>query len=358
MALYPPTAADRKVDHQVLLDTTARMFAACGMPVDKASLLARTLVLADLRGIHSHGVMRVPDYVAKLTREGVDPRGEPAIVSDKGGALLVDGHNSMGQIGGTFAMKAAIERARTSGIACAALRHSNHCGAMDWYARLAADADMIGLATTNAIPTMAPWGGAEKIVGLNPLAIAAPAAQEKILIVDTSFGATAHGKLRIYHQKGLPIPEGWALDRNGVPTTDTAAALEGLIQPIGQFKGIGLAVMMGVFASLLSGAAYGLESGNMVDGAKPGVDGQFFIAIDIGAFVDIATFKARVDGVVRQLRNCRPAPGATVYTPGQIEAQLEADYRANGIPLTVTTLNGILGTAETLGVDAAALAPA
>ena len=115
--------------------------------------------------------------------------------------------------------------------------------------------------------------------------------------------------------------------------------------------------MMGVFASLLSGAAYGLESGNMVDGAKPGVDGQFFLAIDVGAFVDLATFKSRVDGVVRQLRSCRPAPGATVYTPGQIEAQLEADYRANGIPLTVTTLNGILRTAEKLGVDAAALAP-
>ena len=357
MALYPPTAADRRVDFQSLLDSTTRIFSACGMADDKAGLLAQTLVLGDLRGIHSHGVMRVPDYVEKLTREGVDPRGEPRIVSQRGGALLVDGGNSMGQIGGTFAMRAAIDCARTTGIACAALRHSNHCGAMDWYARLAANADMIGFATTNAIPTMAPAGGAEKIVGLNPLAIAAPANEEKILIVDTSFGATAHGKLRIYHQKGLPIPEGWALDQSGVPTTDTAAALEGLIQPIGQFKGVGLAVMMGVFASLLSGAAYGLESGNMVDGAKPGVDGQFFLAVDVGAFVDLATFKSRVDGVVRQLRSCRPAPGATVYTPGQIEAQLEADYRANGIPLTVTTLNGILRTAEKLGVDAAALAP-
>ena len=136
MALYPPTAADRRVDFQSLLDSTTRIFSACGMADDKAGLLAQTLVLGDLRGIHSHGVMRVPDYVEKLTREGVDPRGEPRTVSKRGGALLVDGGNSMGQIGGTFAMRAAIDCARTTGIACAALRHSNHCGAMDWYARL------------------------------------------------------------------------------------------------------------------------------------------------------------------------------------------------------------------------------
>ena len=138
------------------------IFRTCGMSHADASLLSRTLVFADLRGIHSHGVLRVPDYVKKLTKDGVDPAGQPRVVSDRGGALVIDGCNSMGQIGGSYAMDAAIERARTTGIAFAAVRGSNHCGAMDFYALKAARADMIGLAGTNALPTMAPWGGAEK----------------------------------------------------------------------------------------------------------------------------------------------------------------------------------------------------
>lgn len=358
MALYPPTAADRRIAHSLLRSIVSQIFAACGMLEDKAKLLAETLVGADLRGIHSHGVLRVPDYAAKLTKEGVNPRGEPRILRETGGALLVDGANSMGQIGGTFAMRSAIARARDSGIACAALRNSNHCGAMDWYARLAAAADMVGIATTNAIPTMAPWGGAEKIVGMNPIAIAAPSVGDQPLIIDTAFGATAHGKLRVYHQKGLPIPDGWAFDKDGRPTNDTAIALEGLIQPIGQYKGVGLAVLMGVLASALSGAAYGLEAGNMVDGAKSGVDGQFFLAINIAAFVDLTEFKRRVEGVMRQIRNCRRSAGNTqVFAPGDLEAKLEAESRAHGIPLNAVTLNGVIETGTKFGVDVSGLEP-
>jgi LDH2 family malate/lactate/ureidoglycolate dehydrogenase len=358
MALYPTTAADRRVPAELLLDVVTKIYASCSMNAENAALLADTLVSADLRGVHSHGVLRVPDYAAKLTRDGVNPRGAPRIVRRTGGALLIDGDNAMGQIGGAFAMRSAIATARTSGIACAALGGSNHCGAMDWYARLAAAEDMIGLATTNAIPTMAPVGGAEKIVGMNPVAIAAPSASEHVLIVDTGFGATAHGKLRVYHQKGLPIPPGWALDADGRPTTDTAAALEGLIQPVGQYKGIGLAVLMGVLASLLSGAAYGLESGNMKDGAVIGVDGQFFIAIDIAAFADVPAFKRRVDGVIREIRACRRAEGAEeILAPGELEARLEREQRAKGVLLNAVTLNGILKTAQERGVDARALEP-
>jgi LDH2 family malate/lactate/ureidoglycolate dehydrogenase len=329
------------------------------MPLAKAELLSDTLISADLRGVHSHGVLRVPDYVLKLTEQGVNPAAEPRILREAGGGLLVDGANSMGQIGGTFAMRSAIAKARETTIACAALRNSNHCGSMDWYARLAANADMIGFATTNSIPTMAPWGGAEKLVGMNPLSIAAPSADEHPLIVDTAFAATAHGKLRVYHQKGLSIPEGWALDKDGRPTTDTAAALEGLIQPIGQHKGVGLAVLTGVLSSVLSGAAYGLESGNMVDGAKAGVDGQFFVAINVAAFTDLDDFKQRVRGIQQQIRGCRPAAGqgSDIYAPGDVEAKLEADHRAKGILLNAATLNGVISTAEKLGVDASILSP-
>ena len=136
-----------------------------------------------------------------------------------------------------FAMDRVIEAARTHGLAMAAVGHSNHCGAMDFWAMRALPHGMIGLAGTNALPTMAPWGGTDKLVGMNPLAIAFPTEAEPPLVLDIAFGMTAHGKMRVYAQKGEPIPEGWATDRDGNPTSDATAALEGLILPAGRAQG-------------------------------------------------------------------------------------------------------------------------
>ena len=351
MALYPGAERERRFAAEELVGVMASIFVQCGMPEDNATLLARTLVRSDLRGIHSHGVLRIPDYVGKLTRGGVDPRGRPTVVRERGSIVIIDGGNSMGQIGGTFAMARAIERARDTGIAAAALRNSNHCGAMDHYACMALAHDMIGLATTNAIPTMAAWGGADKIVGINPLGVAVPGGAEGPIVLDIAFGATAHGKIRIYHQKGHPLPEGWAFDADGIPTTDTAKALTGLIRPVGDFKGVGLAMVMGILASLLSGAGYGLEVGNMVDGATAGADGQFFIAIDVAAFEDVTRFKARVDGILRELHASRRAPDVEqLFAPGEMEARFEARYSREGIPLNEITIADIVAAARSLGV--------
>ncbi len=350
MALYPNAEQERRVDADDLSRVTAAIFAACGMSSVDASLLAETLVASDLRGIHSHGVLRVPDYVHKLTGGGVDPRGVPCVVGGRGAAVVVDGGNSMGQIGGTFAMNHAVEKARETALAGVALRGSNHCGALDWYTRIAVRAGMIGIATTNALPTMAPWGGRDKIVGINPLSIAFPAGDEEPPVLDIAFGATAHGKMRVYAQKGVALPEGWAFDAEGIPTVDPAKALEGLIRPIGDFKGVGLAIASGMLSSLLSGAGYGLESGNMMDGALAGADGQFFMAIDVSAFEDVDRFRKRVDGVVRQVHASRRRDGVDrLYMPGEMEAELERRYRRDGIPLNDQTWSDVVRTAERLG---------
>ena len=237
MAIYPKSDTDRRVPHPKLKKIVAEIFVRCNMSERDADLLAETLVHADLRGIHSHGVLRVPEYVRHLTTDGVNPAGRPSVASIHGSAIVVDGGNSMGQIGGTYAMREVIKTARSTGVAFAAVRGSNHCGAMEWYTLLAAQENMIGVAGTNALPTMAPWGGLDKIVGINPLSVAIPAQEHGPLVLDFAFGATAHGKIRVYHQKGIPIPDGWAFDINGQPTTDAAAALGGLIQPIGQSQG-------------------------------------------------------------------------------------------------------------------------
>jgi LDH2 family malate/lactate/ureidoglycolate dehydrogenase len=339
---YPIVSTDSRVSPADVLARVEAIFIHCGMLPEDAHLLADSLVAADARGVHSHGVLRVPDYVCKLLREGVDPRGRPRIAREFGAIALLDGCNSMGQIACAAAMQAAVQRAGRLGIGAVAVRRSNHCGALFYTAMRALERGMIGLVTTNAIPTMAPWGGRDKILGINPIAVAIPSGQEPPIVFDAAFSMSSHGKIRVYHQKHLRLPEGWALDASGESTTDTAAALDGLLQPIGAFKGAGLAVISGVLSSFLSGSAFGTELGDMVNGPKPGQDGQFVLAIQVAAFEDSERFRARVDGLVRQIRNCRPAAGFNrCYAPGELEHETELRYRAEGIPLSAETLAGL-----------------
>jgi LDH2 family malate/lactate/ureidoglycolate dehydrogenase len=345
-----------RVDPAALRAIVGEVFGRCGMGEADAALLADSLVFADLGGVHSHGVLRVPEYVAKLAVGGVNPRGRPRVVRDDGACLVVDGDNSMGQIGLSFAMEQAMARAETTGLAAVSVRGSNHCGALGYFATMALPREMIGLATTNALPTMAPWGGAERILGINPLAVALPARTELPIVYDAAFSGSAHGKIRVYQQKGLRLPEGWALDQEGRPTTDPAAALAGLLLPIGGFKGAGLALIMGVLSSLLSGAAFGTELGDMEAGPKPGRDGHFALAIRISAFADVEEFKNRVDRIIRQIHQSRRAPGVErLYVPGEIEALNRQANERDGIPLNAITLGDLRRAAQELGVDARGL---
>lgn len=347
---------EQRIPASTLRSLVTAIFARCHMVVTDAALLADTLVYADLSGINSHGVLRVPEYVEKLTTKGVAPQGQPEIVHEYGACLVVDGHNSMGQIGMHVAMQEAIARAETHGIAAAAIRGSNHSGAMAYFAAQALPHDMIGIATTNALPTMAPWGGAERILGINPLGIAIPAAEELPIIYDAAFSGSSHGKIRIYEQKGLSLPEGWALDSQGRSTTDPAIAIDGLLAPIGGFKGTGLAMIMGILSSMLSGAAYGLELGNMDDGPTPGLDGHFVAVIKVAAFAEPAHFKARVDKAIREIHTCRLAEGFDrIYAPGELEAERRQLYESEGIPLNAVTVSDLRQTAQAVGVEASLL---
>lgn len=356
MAGYPGSENERKFPKAQLDSLVTAIFERCGMSPADAALLSDTLVTADLRGCHSHGVLRVPEYVKKLTGGGVDPKGRPRVVSERAAALVVDGGNSMGQIGATFAMRNVIEKAADTGVAFAAVRGSNHCGAMAYYAMLALERDMIGLSATNALPTMAPWGGTGKILGINPLAVAIPAADETPIVLDAAFSGSSHGKIRVYHQKGLAIPDGWAFNTRGEPTNDAAAAIEGLLQPIGGYKGAGLAMVFGILSAVLSEASYGTVLGNMVEGARPGHDGHFMMALNIEAFTSVGRFKAEIDRIIRQIHGSALAPGCDrIYSPGELEAENAARYSIEGIPLNAATVTALAEAARSLGVEAAIL---
>jgi LDH2 family malate/lactate/ureidoglycolate dehydrogenase len=349
--LQPPVSQPRAAPEE-LHSLLVAIFIRCGMLADDAALLTESLVAADLRGVHSHGTMRVAEYVKKLTVDGVDPRGRPSVARDSGTCLVIDGGNAMGQVASHFAMQRVVERTAELGISAAAVRGSNHNGAMAFYAMQALPYDMIGLATTNALPTMAPWGGAERLLGINPLGIAIPAGEELPIVYDAAFSGSSHGKIRIYEQRGEPIPEGWALDAHGQPTTDPALAIDGLLMPIGGYKGTALAMIMGILSSMLSGAAYGTELGDMERGPDPGRDGHFLLAIDIGRFEDVDRFKERVDNAIRQVRAAKPAPGVDrVYAPGELEFLTEEQYRRDGIPLTEQILADLEGTATRLEIE-------
>lgn len=344
-------STDVTVDPSRLQQLVQQIFVGCRMSLEDAALLADSLVYADLGGIHSHGVMRVPEYVQKLTVGGVNPQGRPRLVQEVGACLVVDGGNSMGQVGMHFAMQETIQRAQLHGIAAAGVRGSNHSGAMAYYIEQAVAAGMIGLATTNALPTMAPWGGTEKILGINPLGVGIPAGQERPILYDAAFSGSSHGKIRIYQQKGLPLPEGWALDQEGEPTTDPAVAIEGLLAPIGGFKGTGLALIMGILSAMLSGAAYGLELGNMVDGPTPGQDGHFVAAIRVDAFEEMGRFTQRVDKAIQEIHTCRPAAGVErIYVPGEVEQLRRETYRQTGLPLNPVTWIDLQKTAQSMGI--------
>jgi len=296
--------------------------------------------------------MRVPEYVKKLTVDGVDPGGRPAEVRDAGACMVVDAQNSMGQVGAHFGMQKALEKARSTGISAVAIRGSNHCGAMAYFAKMALEEDAIGIATTNALPTMAPWGGAERILGINPLAVAIPAGEERPIVYDAAFSGSSHGKIRIHQQKGLELPEGWALDCEGRPTTDPRTAIDGLLMPIGEFKGTGLAMLMGILSSMLSGASYGTELGDMERGPHPGEDGHFLAAIQVSAFEDVDRFKERVDGAIRQIHACRPAAGNDrIWAPGELEWERREAYTREGVPLNVVTLRNLRDAVEGVGMD-------
>jgi LDH2 family malate/lactate/ureidoglycolate dehydrogenase len=345
MVYYPNTEKELRIDASNLKTFVKSIFLACNMNNEDASVVTESLIHADLRGIHSHGVIRVPDYVKKLQVDGVDPSGNPFVLKEFGGTSRVNGNNSMGQIGAKFSMLHAINKAKKFGISYVSLEGSNHCGALDWYSLMASEAKCVGIVGTNALPTMAPWGGMDKIVGINPISISFPGINCDDLVIDASLGQTSHGKIRIYAQKKEKIPEGWAFDKDGLPTSDPEKALEGLIQPIGGFKGIGLAMMVGMLSTMLSDAKYGSNSGNMIDGAISGVDGQFFIVINIGELIDLDTYQTKINEMIREFKSSRSLKNNNIYLPGEIENQLKIHNAKFGIPLnneTISNLNDVI----------------
>jgi len=221
------------VNAESLRTRVAGIFERLDVPAEDAGIVAHHLVEADLRGVHSHGVIRVPTYVGQLKTGKINPRPNLEVIEDHGGQVVMDGDNGLGQLTAFRANELAIQRGKEHGIGAVALRRSTHCGAMAYYAIRAREHDLIGLAITNAGMNMTPTGGSAKIIGNNPFAMAVPTTREWPMVLDMATSVVAGGKLDVARSKGESIPLGWARDKDGNPTTDPVAARAGSLQPLG-----------------------------------------------------------------------------------------------------------------------------
>jgi LDH2 family malate/lactate/ureidoglycolate dehydrogenase len=339
------------VSHTELHDLVTRLFSAAGLKDEQARTMADVLVAADLRGVFTHGSDFAPLYLERLAN-GVNPHGEPRVVRDSGGGILVDADNCLGHIAAVYSMRLALDRAAETAVAAVAVRGSNHCGLMAYYPMMALERDMIGLATTNAMADMPPWGGIEPLLGSCPLAAAIPAGKARPLVLDVAFQATNPLKIKMKQELGEPLPDDWAVGPGGAPTTDPEVALAGWGAPVGRYRGVGLAIIFGALGALLPGASFGWQLGTQATGPTPGADGHFFLAIDIAAFDDVEAFKARVDAVVEKLTaSPRASSFDRIMMPGQRAFETEDRYRRDGIPLRASTRAKLVAAAELLGVD-------
>jgi LDH2 family malate/lactate/ureidoglycolate dehydrogenase len=336
-----------------LIGFAEAVFGAHGVPEADAHLFADSLVQADLWGHQSHGVLRLPWYAARLKSGAMIAVTEPEFVVDSGAIAVIDGHEGIGQVLADKAMAEAINRAKDHGIGAVAVRNSNHFGTIMYFTRKAAQRSCIGLASTNASPAMAPWGGREKVVGNNPWSISAPGGRYGPVVLDIANTAVARGKLYLAKQKGEDIPEGWAMNADGQPTTDPALGIAGLILPMGEHKGYGISVMMDVLSGVLAGSNFMTGVSGPYQAEKKSGAGHLSLALDIAAFRPLAEFEADMEQLLGDLKAVPPAAGFNeVFYPGEIEAGNDAKNRRQGLSLPENTRADLATLACVLGLEA------
>lgn len=340
-----------RVDAEKLQAAVAAIMEKEGVAPQDAAIVADSLVSAELTGLQSHGVQRVKFYTDSMEAGGTDPRCRIKTIRDFPGGALLDAQGALGIVAAYRAMELAIQKAKDVGIGIVNVRNSNHCSCTAYYIRMAAKENMLAIVSSNAPKSMAPWGSREKYLGTNPLAVGAPTHGDPVMI-DMATSVVARGKIILADKKGDSIPEGWAIDVDGHPTTDAAKALEGCVLPFGGAKGSGIAMMIDVFSGVLSGAAYGSHIHNPFAHPEVPMDtGHCMIAIDISRFQDPEEFKTTMDTYRSEVKGLKPAAGVEeIFMPGEIECN---NYRKNleaGPQLSLAVYRELEGLCEKLHI--------
>ncbi|MPZ47653.1 MAG: Ldh family oxidoreductase [Betaproteobacteria bacterium] len=307
-----------------------------GIPAEDAAVIGELMTRADVNGSDGHGIFRLPQYIRRIEGGAVNVRPNIRIVAEAPAMALVDGDNGMGHLVMRFAAETAIRKAKSAGVAWVGVHWSNHAGPAALYASMPLAHDMIGiyLAVGNANHLPA-WGGLDMLLSTNPVAVAIPALHENPVVLDMATTVAAYGKVKTKAQRGETMPEGWMIDRKGQPLTDPNRADEGFLLPIGGYKGYGLALVFGLLAGTLNGAAMGRDVVDFnKDDTTPTNTGHAIVAIDVKVFGDLTDFKRRVDALIRDLRASERLPGVdAIRIPGEGSQRAREERARSGVPV-------------------------
>ena len=334
-----------------LVEFTCATLRALGVPDPDAREVAGCLVKSELRGIDSHGLVRLPVYARRVQAGVVKARPELQVITAGSAAALVDGDNGLGPVVGARAMEVALDLAERHGTGFVGVRHSNHFGPTAYYLERAVQRGFIGISISNAPPNMAPFGGKQRFLGTNPLGVGVPAGQEPPLLFDASTSVAARGKIIMAAHNGESIPEGWALDPEGFPTTDSLKALAGAVLPFGGPKGSAISFIIDIFCGVLTGAAFASHLNTLEDLSTVQNVGHVLVALRTDLFLPDHVFRERMDAILQMLKASPPAPGTQrVLVPGEIEFAHEATAMARGIALAAPVSTRLTTFGAELGV--------
>ena len=335
--------------HHELKDWGNKVLLKCGLNEEECEYILDVLIHSNLRGVDTHGIIRIIDYANRLIKS---PRSKIDIVNETQTLTVIDGKNNPGPICASYAMKIAIKKARHFGCGVSSVRGSNHFSTAAYYSLLAVEQEMVGITMSSSSPRIAPWGGLDAVIGNNPWSIAVPGYDFPI-VLDMANTIVAMGKIRTCMREGKPLEPGWAMDSQGNPTTDATEAFNGLLVPIGNYKGVGISIMVDLLSSAISQSiAFSNEVKRVEDSEHPQNVSHIFIAFNISDMVDITLFKESMAKYTQTIKSVRRKEGCNeIFMPGEIEWRTECDRRKSGIVLSDKAVSQLNNFATQLGVS-------
>ncbi|MHA1944516.1 MAG: Ldh family oxidoreductase [Candidatus Hodarchaeales archaeon] len=349
------------IKHDVLVDFMNRVFIECGVPEKDAKICSDVLIASDLQGIESHGVQRLKMYYDRIKANIQSPITEITIEQESPTTARLDGGHGMGHVAAHYAMKLAIKKAKEFGTGAVAVGNSTHFGITGYYSQMAIDEDMIGIACTNARPSIAPTFGVEPMMGTNPISIGIPTDEDIPFLFDAATSITQRGKVEVKARTKSPLPEGWVISEDGSMPTDSVQILGNLISgtnallPLGGagellagYKGYGLAAAVEIFSSAFSNGPF-MRDLTLDKGYKLG---HFFFAMDIDKIIPVDIFKKIAGNIVRDLRGSKKAAGQPrIYTAGEKEYEMVIEREKLGIPVNMSILSDLKIMRKELGLN-------
>jgi len=339
-----------KYDAEKIKSFCERVMESAGVGHRDAALFSSCLVTADMRGMHSHGVTRLKTYYQRCRMGLVDPKGVPAIVRDTPSLLIVDGNNSLGTVSAAFAMEKCVFRAKENGVCFAAVRGGNHFGIAAYYAHIAAQNGMIGIACANGPVAIPAIGGAQPVLGTSPLAITVPSPEGLPIDLDMATSVVARGKIKLAQKEGKPIPEGWGIDANGRSTTDPNQVQ--YLLPFGGPKGFGIGLIIEILCSCLSGAKNAMTMGSLYDLSGTHQESGFFLgALNVGAVMDLDAFTSSVGELAAAIKASKRREGVSeILMPGELELRRHDQAAQEGIDIGPAVIEELEQLAKECGV--------